>query len=1199
MGARLLDATNWSQSYLNDGAGADGAAMKYHGESNGAQYSGGNWESDYCNAVSTGTDGGARAQQWRVHNAGVGNTSNRRGRSYFVNPMVSAAGTGIVDGGSDGRVHGGVAKVHSTWRISFSAVTSTTSAHFRYNEIICGVYDVANTLIAGIRMQWRGESYSFYLEPYGQTGNYGDCYLGQIRGFGASDTDHAGTDRYATFEIAIDTSLSGTNVRAAARMVLPTGQAQQWVTVSWDASTTSTSAKLCNNWEYGITNARDASGPTAMPYFTFGSAHHVDGTDWWSNYDTNGMGYDGFGHGCKVAYLAASGVLTQDASGWTPATNPHLNIDENPVSYADSVNSGTTAGKKLVLDLESFLTKVGWTGSPYGTIQGVVAKASGTHYEGATTTKYYLGTNAKVGFCDGSYAQYTQSATSGSGRTGTRAQDADNANDANYLKSWREMTFGGSGSNATVVNYNWSNHWGVNEKPGGGAWDPSTIDTDLRLYLEAGPIYNGGVLIYVAGCYVVYREPQRAVASSTGDQGVLSTAPTVARPRANSGAGKACDRIDITDSSVSPTGTAYRWWELPTTDSNGVGSNPVFADYNPATGKHYVCHWDAQVFSNSDPSTAGTGRVPIISEVDPTTGAVSIIWRADEAHSSSLSSVGGPRFGPYTGSYTWITDGSVARTMKPHFLKVDKRKKLTSGTDNPFYGHVFVSFYNGPATAPVNACGGMLWLNPAVKRTSGQYGTPASSDYCAARMLLWPSIGSSSHGSFGLVVTEDYCYQASYQDSGLHSYIRRFDKTAYTSGAKWSGGTAGSGQPVDASGDWSTVVDSTAATMNQLYYLAGKVWSVSAHIFGFVPGVEGTTVSVGPITAGTGVLPYFWPRQLTLNPFNGYLYAIGSWAASGTGNSRTTDMRSSYFAGGMGNDWTSLVEIDPAGPTIRKVWRVPVEIARDAADGDWGDALYQSGIDSHGAHWLDKDTMVMSVLEHRSQDAATYYPCSALMTFRLDTETWHEVTKPALNMWPTMLVEHLVPDRGQFSSGDTNAPPNRKDILTGVQTRDGSNRIVCDGVSSPGKTIDPNLEYRFSWTDSGFEKVRSDAIDYVYAKGGSTVGAASRGHLIDVQVRPPVLEEDEILVTFTVDLTGTGITSIDGWRVEGRSGGTLGGGALLASGGTLTADGSNLVKARAIIGTEAWVAGSSSADLDVFWAVTASGRQYWNSRSTS
>lgn len=1201
MAARVLDASNVSMQTISGTTGQAPYSVNYsdYGESNGLGPKGGNADSSCLVGTTSGVESGLRAILGTAYN--VSSSTDRGCGAYFVAPRCTGATSSNIDirDTSDGRTHTTVDKVHCTWRMSIQTFSSSVAvAH--YNFVPLGVYDTSGTLIAGIRLQHRGEMYALYLDPYLGTGSKpGDMLLGQLRsGLGTQDTEHAPGDStagYMTVELVVDTTLSSPSsdsVRAAARIVLPTGQAQPWVVATWDASDNSTSANACDSWQFWSSNRDGTTNrPNYEPYVKIDSYHHVDGSDWWSNYDTHGVGYDGFGHGVKIVYLApTSDVLVDTPSGWTKSTGSTAYgvVDETPVSYGDYLWCNTN-DKRVVFGLESFLTKAGWTASPYGEVLGVVAKVAAS----IGTTDYYYGTNIRVGLCDGSNNTYTQ----GSG-----------------VSSYAEVCVANNRQMKGVYS------WGVNEKPAGGAWDPSSIDTDLRLWLQQGPAYGSALkysTIYGAGAYVLYREPVRAVGSSSGGQGVLESAPTLTRPRVASGAGRNCARIDIADTTAPNGSTGYRWWELPTTDTNGVTNNFVFGDYSPLTGKYYFGAWDRDPWTSTDPvGAAGSGRSPCIAEVDPATGTTKIIWRADETTSGGSATDGGPHSGS-SGSWYWPTDGAdKARSLRIHFLKIDKRPKFLDGTTNPFYGHIFCSFAdNGLSSGQYLYLCGTLWVDPSQARTG---------DYCYARWLAWPDTPSYnySRGAYGVAITEDYAYFASPWENGTnHGIIHRFNKKNFAAGSDWSGGTVGSGYPIQTpASDWDTSIDTGTSTstsalqhaINQLYYLGGKVWSTGAVVFGFTPGdsangdTGGTVLGPWALKAGNATLVReFNTRQLTMHPATGNLWGVGQWAADGatTANSRIKDWLETYENSGSrtgcyGNDTVGVFEMNPSTGDVLRYWRVPLEITDDslnataAKQGSWRSDLWGDSMSIHGCHWVDEDTLLISIGEHRTSGdyaSVTEWPRSTLLVFRRSEETWHQVTKPAKNQIALCLVDVLATDRGRFSSGSGDAPPNRHDLLS---------LGGASPVQTPS-TWDPSgLRHRYILTDVGFTRAGNATPDYYTyaADGGAT--SSSRGHGIEVYLRAPVLQENEVMVEAIIDLTSTSITSVDEWRMELRSGGTVGHGQIFASGGTTTAV-SNKVRIRGFIQASDYKPGSTGADIDVFWAVTTGGRQYWNSRSTS
>lgn len=1191
MVARLFDASNVSLACPSPAASnaapwtANNAAF---GESNGLGYKGGNSNNDSIGPATTGLESGVRAINVVTRNTSTYSTGRGVG-AYFIPPRCTAASQDVRDNW-DGRTHTTVGKVHCTWRIATTAFSKATGvAH--YNHVVLGVYDTAGSLIAGIRVQHRGDMLVFHLEPWLATSNPGDTFLGQIRNsLGSQDVvEHAttDTDKYATFELVVDTTLSSPSsdsTRAAARIVLPTGQAQPWVVQTWDSSDMSLSENAADSWQIWAMDKDGTSGaPGYEPIFKLDNYHHVDGTDWWSNFDTYGIGHDGFGHGVKIAELKATSELQKDASGWTASTGTTYGcVDDLPFALGDYISCGT-ADKQIVFGTESFLTKVGWSAAPYGEILGVVPKAYACWY---SATDYYLGSNYRLGLANSSYATWTQ---------------------GNGVASYSEMTAG------TTRNFGNACGWGVNEKPSGGAWDASTIDTDLRLWIKQGPIYGAKYpTVYDVVAYVVYREPQRAVGSSSGGQGVLTAAPTLTRARVASSAGRNCSRIDITDTQAPNGVNAYRAWELPSLDSNGVTMNWVFGDYSPVTGKYYVCSWDKNLWDNVDPQGAGTGRFPCVAEVDPATGTAKIIWSAGETTSGASADVGGPHFGS-SGNWWWQpqgTGGGVPRAQRIHFLKVDKRPKFLDGTTNPFYGHVFCSLFdNGnTVTAPVLQNMGMLWLDPTQARTG---------DYCVGRFLPWERTSGDSYGrgAWGLCTTEDYVYLAApYERNAVaNSIIHRFNKKNFTATGRWSSGTVGTGHLVqNQADDWDAPIDTGATTtlstlqplVNQVYYLGGKVWVTAACPFGFEPGNEAATI-VGPwkFDAGTKVPDDFNTRQLTIHPTTGNLWGYGQWVAGTATNSRIKDWLDTYeFSGSRtgwcGNDAIGLYESDSTDGTVLRYWRIPLEITDDGINataskqGTWN----RNDADSycpHGAFWVDENTLLISVGEHRSPgdySTATEWPRSTLMVFRRDDETWHQVTKPAKNMNGLVLVDALATDRGRFSSGSANAPANRHDLM---------GLAGASPVQNPSTWDSTKLRHRYVWVDTGFTKSGNGTDNYKYAATGVDVGDGSKGHVIEVFLRPPLLRENEIEISAEIDLSGTSITSIDEWRMELRSGGTVGQGSCFASGGSAAVDANGKVRVRGYIQGSEWKPGGSASDIDVFWRVTSSGRQYWNSRSTS
>lgn len=1187
MTARILDASNLSLSALSAGvtnAAAYSVNFSTFGESNGLGPKGGNANTDAVYKTSSGMESGLQSMVLGVKNTSAYTTSRGFG-AYFVPPKCTGSTSGNIDirDSSDGRTHTTVDKVHCTWRVAIAAFASSTGvAH--YNHVPLGVYDTAGTLIAGIRLQHRGEMYCFYLEPWlADSSKPASTLLAQIRtGLGSADaTEHATS--YFTIELVVDTTLASPtsdSTRAAARVVLPTGQAQPWVVQTWDSSDQSLSANACDSWQ-GWSTDKDATAgaPTYEPTFTIDSYHHVEGSDWWANYDTHGVGYDGFGHGVKIAELKPASDVYQDASGWTKSAGAtwYTCIDDLPFSLGDYVGC-TVTDKIITFGMESFLTKVGWTASPYGEVLGVVPKVLTSFYN---ATDYYYGSNVRYGVCNASNATYTQSGSLGD--------------------SYGEGATGSTRQLITALGV------GVNEKPTGGAWDPSSIDTDLRLWLKSGPFYGSALkypTVYDACVYVLYREPQRAVGSSSGGQGVLTGAPTLTRAKVASGAGRDCSRIDTTG--------MYRSWELPTLDSNGVTMNWTFGDYSPLTGKYYVCAWDKNLWNNQDPYGAGTGRYPCVAEVDPATGSTKIIWSAGESTTGASATDGGPHQGA-SGGWYWQsqgTGGGEPRAQRPHFLKIDKRPKFADGTTNPFYGHIFCSFLDGAngISAPVLQNMGTLWLDPSQARTG---------DYCKARFLPWERTSGDSNckGALGLAITEDYVYLAAPYERGAvtNSVLHRFNKKNLTTSGDWSSGTVGSGYPIqDQAADWDAPIDTGIAItqsalqpiMNQLYYLGGTLWSACPAIRGWTPGDEATSPK-GPwfVKAGTGVNE-FNIRQFTIHPVTGNLWGYGQWNEGTLSNTRIKDWADTYENSGArtglyGTDVIGVFEMNPSDGTVLRYWRIPVEIADDSyhsATASLRGAWRKDNADAycpHGAHWIDENTLLLSVGEHRSPGdiaAITDWPRSTLFVFRRDEETWHQVTKPATNQNTLVMVDALATDRGTFSSGSANAPANRHDLMS---------LGGASPVQNPATWDTANLRYKYVLVDTGFGKAGSAVANYAYAQTGSEVGAGSKGHVIEVTAEPPLLRENEIEISATIDLTGTSITSINEWAMHLRSGGTIGQGSCFASGGAITADAGGKVRIRGYIQASEWTPGGSSSDIDVFWQVTSSGRKYWNSRSTS
>lgn len=1209
MVARILDASNISLAYPNYSNNYAPYTSTYCqlGESNGLGAKGGNSNTSAIGSTTSNVESGVRSVIAQTDNTSATNTQKGLG-AYFVAPKCTGSTSSNIDirDTADGRTHTTVPKVHCTWRVSIESF-SYGAQFTHYNYVPLGVYDTAGTLIAGVRLQHRGEAYVLYLEPYLATDSPGDTYLGQVRhGLGTQDsTEHSGAARYMTVELVVDTTLSSPtsdSTRAAARIVLPSGQAQPWVVATWDSSDRSTSENACDSWQLWTMDKDTTTGrPSNYPALQLDSYHHVEGTDWWSNYDAYGVGFDGFGHGVKIAALKPASDIYQDASGWAKSAGSTWweCIDDHTASLGDYI-SCTTIDKIITFGMESFLTKVGWSAAPYGEILGVVPKVYTNFYN---ATDYYYGSNVRFGVANSSNATYTQSGSLGD--------------------SYTEGSSGCSRQLHCVL------HHGINEKPSGGAWAASSIDSDLRLWLKAGTFYGSAKkypTVYDACVYVLYREPQRTVGSSSGGQGVLSAAPTLTRPRVASGAGRDCSKIDIADTSA-PNGTDwYRSFELPTTDTNGKTNSWVFADYSPRTNKYYVCAWDHTVWSGNDPpGAAASGRSPCVAEVDPATGTTKIIWRADETTTGGSATAGGPHHGA-SGGWYWPSDANSAhaRNLRPHFLKVDKRPKFLDGTVNPFYGHVFCSMADntwGDVAAPF-LCG-MLWLDPTQARTG---------DYCYGRWLPWEDAGYNlARGGLGLVITEDYCYIASPTEySALtNGIVHRFNKkgfTSSTSGVDWSGGRDGSGIPSgypiqSQAADWDVAIDTGTGTttstlkhfINQLYYLGGKVWVTGAVIWGFTPGDsangDGGGTRLGPwlCQAGTNVVDEFNIRQVTMHPVTGNLWCYGQWlAGSGSvGNSRIKDWLGTWEQSGArtglwGSDTLGLFEMDSSTGAVLRYWRVPLEITDDARNtdltkqGSWRDDAYGDTMCAHGGHWLDENTFLLAIGEHRwAGDYAntTEWPRSTLMVFRRDEETWHQVPKPALNMIALCNVDVLATDRGRFSSGSSDAPPNRHDMMS---------LGGAPEVQDPSTWDSAGRRYRYLWTDTGFTRAGDNVPNYyTYAGTGATVGADSKGHVIEVTARPPLMREDEIQVTATIDLSSTSVAGIDEWRMELRSGGTVGQGGLFASGGAVTADGNGKVRLRGYVQSSEWKPGGSSADVDVFWRTTVSGRQYWNSRSTS
>lgn len=1201
MVARILDASNISLAYPNYSNNYAPYTSNYCqlGESNGLGAKGGNSNTSAIGSTTSNVESGVRSVIAQTDNTSATNTQKGLG-AYFVAPKCTGSTSSNIDirDTADGRTHTTVPKVHCTWRVSIGAF-SYGAQFTHYNFVPLGVYDTAGTLIAGVRLQHRGEAYVFYLEPYLATTNPGDTYLGQVRhGLGTQDsTEHSGAAQYMTVELVVDTTLSSPtsdSTRAAARIVLPSGQAQPWAVATWDSSDRSTSENACDSWQIWSQERDNTTGrPSNYPALQLDSYHHVDGTDWWANYDTYGVGFDGFGHGVKIAALKPASDIYQDTSGWTKSAGSTWweCIDDQPVSPGDFI-SCTTADKIITFGMESFLTKAGWSATPYGEILGVVPKVYTNFYNAAD---YYYGSNIRFGVANSSNATYTQSGSLGD--------------------SYTEGSSGCSRQLHCVL------HHGVNEKPSGGAWAASSIDSDLRLWLKAGTFYGATKkypTVYDACVYVLYREPQRAVGASSGGQGVLSAVPTLTRPRVASGAGRDCSKIDIADTSAPNGSNWYRSFELPTTDSNGVTNNFVFADWSPVTNKYYACAWDKNLWNNADPTGAASGRAPCVAEIDPATGTTKIIWRADENTTGGSATAGGPHHGA-SGGWYWPSTGAsgAPRAMRPHFLKVDKRPKFLDGTTNPFYGHLFVSFTDGAnvISPPVVQNLGLLWLDPNQARTS---------DYCYGRWLPWErGSDAGAKGALGVCVTEDFVYAAAPLENGTnHGVVHRFNKKNFNAGSDWSGGTVGVGYPIQSqAADWDVAFDSGTSVavstlqhaVNQMYYLGGKVWVTGAVLYGFTPGDsangDGGGTLLGPwlCQAGTNIVDEFNIRQVSMHPTTGTLWCFGQWmAGSGSiGNSRIKDWLATWEQSGArtglwGSDTLGLFEMDSSNGNVLRYWRVPLEITDDARNTDltkqgaWRDDTYDDTMSIHGGHWLDEDTFLLAIGEHRSAGdyaSTTEWPRSTLMVFRRGEETWHQVPKPALNMIALCNVDVLATDRGRFSSGSSDAPPNRHDMMSlGGATE----------VQDPSTWDSAGRRFRYLWTDIGFTKAGDNVPNYyTYAGTGATVGADSKGHVIEVTARPPLMRENEIQVTATIDLTGTSVAGIDEWRMELRSGGTIGQGGLFASGGAVTADGNGKVRLRGYVQSSEWQPGGSSADIDVFWRTTVSGRQYWNSRSTS
>lgn len=715
---------------------------------------------------------------------------------------------------------------------------------------------------------------------------------------------------------------------------------------------------------------------------------------------------------------------------------------------------------------------------------------------------------------------------------------------------------------------------------------PPQDTTQIKLYLRSGHNNNSFASpswrVNSVGAYVAHA-PVATTGVSVSTSIVTSQSP------------RAVAKID--------TGGVISQWKVPTPDSAGMSCVPVWADYNPRNGKVYVAGWYQSVYVPAQAIEGAVTPATFVAELDPSTGAFDIIWRANETASSDLRSDGGPQWNN-SGTWTWApptTYGQAA--MAIHFLRVDKHENVVNAdgtlTANPFYGHVFCSFVNSAENKEFKEDHFTLWIDP----TQGGQSTRSSTKFAKATKMLALPVGlyaqgtaNGSTGCLGLTVTESHVFTVQVLAAEITRY-NWLDKRNFAASGRWTGGLDGNGRgigrPVPAVTDdypssytsyagawgpeWGTVNDETGSIAttwewlaNQLVYAYGYVWVSHMHLHRLDPWAADIGASLTTYTISRGY------RSLAESPinYNGLgtrFFAVRPrdgklWASVMARVQVTNPIHNKWFTWLLNTatlqSSNGVVEINSDG-TVGRISRIPAELSKEAPTGTEdivGEANCWSPYTTvmHFG-WADADTLVVSVVEAAQ---GTKWPRTAWWAYRPDRNEWTEIEPPVKDWAPTGILPEMRDDSGRWlrtSPPATTAPASR----------------VSDPTSANARTI---------WgADQGMAKTFGGTT-LTYKYDGGSVHSDSPGWTYRMQWPGHVLAHDEIAVDFTLDLTGQAqTTGIDEWAVEvGNATSMLEQGALVDAGSAVTAV-SSIVRFTAVIDGTEMTPGEADRSIALFY----------------